>query len=664
MDISDGDLKTLLADYGKIPEAALKQAVEESEKKKESLQEVVLKRGLISEKDLTKLYGASSKIPFVELGNLKIAKEVLNLIPERVAKKYQAILFGVDAEHNYQLALADPGDLQAIDFIEKQVGSNVKVYIATQGDIINALEQYRGNLDTEITKAIRETSDAEESTEVSAKEISEDSPIAKTVNIILEYAIKAKASDVHIEPRESMIQIRYRVDGILHETMSLPRSILPAIVSRIKILANLKIDEHRIPQDGRFKVTVGSQTIALRVSTLPVMDGEKVVMRLLDEGSQALTLEELGFEGRALEIINRGITKPHGMILVTGPTGSGKSTTLYSILTILNTPEVNISTVEDPVEYRVPGVNQTQVNVKTGMTFANGLRALLRQDPNIMMVGEIRDAETADLAIQAALTGHLVLSTLHTNNAATTLPRLLDMGAEPFLIASTVNLALGQRLVRKLCLSCRIAYTPTNKEMEEVRHNFDVEAAIKYLKTAHHPTAQPSLSSTATISKSNETTSEPESKHHKEKTLEPIHDLKTKGSILDRIKNDPNIINRSLQQAEHIKVIDQEVATPRKEKSSAKVIDLEKLKSSELTLFKSGPGCSTCGTTGYQGRMGIYEVLDVDEQISKLIINRASSEDIQLQAIRNGMLTMQQDGFIKILRGLTTVEEILRVTRE
>jgi type II secretory ATPase GspE/PulE/Tfp pilus assembly ATPase PilB-like protein len=576
--------------------------------------------------------------------------------------------------------MADPEDFQAADFIEKQIGSNVKIYATTTGDVLAALDQYKGNIEGEITKAIHDSS-AEETPEqdVSPKDIAEDAPIAKTVNIVIEYAIKSRASDIHIEPREGIVQIRYRIDGVLRETMTLPKPILAAVVSRIKILGNLKIDEHRVPQDGRFKFTLGTKVVALRISTLPIMDGEKVVMRLLDESSKALTLEELGFEGKALDSIKRNLQKPHGMTLVTGPTGSGKSTTLYSILNLLNTPGVNISTVEDPVEYRVQGVNQTQVNPKAGMTFASGLRALLRQDPNIIMVGEIRDGETADLAVQAALTGHIVLSTLHTNNAATTLPRLLDMGIEPFLIASTANNVIGQRLVRRVCLNCRVPYVPAGTELADIKRDFQVDTALKHYKAmqeggdfAKLPAPEPEAEEAGPAPKAvaSETGAAP-SGHKKTKVIAPPSPIESTKSILERIAADPNIINRSAEEAKQSKLAGQaaavakaEPAPPPPPQPEAQAIDPKTLRSGQFILYKAGPGCQVCGTSGYIGRMGIYEVLEVDETISKMIVTHATSEEIQLAAIRSGMLTMQQDGFIKALRGLTTIEEILRVTRE
>lgn len=572
MHLSDGAVRELLVGSKKINDTTLKELVDFATKHKKSLQDTVLERKLMSEKELTQAYAASINADMVELGSTKLDQKLLARIPERIARQYQAVLFADDPD-GLKLAIADPGDLQAVDFLQKLLGKSVKIYAATSSDILQALDQYKGNLEREITKVIPED-DKNKEADVSAEEVAEDSPVAKTVNLLIEYALKAGASDIHIEPRENTLQIRYRIDGILHEANTLPRNIMPSLVSRIKILANLKIDEHRKPQDGRIKLVDSERTVAIRVSTLPTMDGEKIVMRLLDETSRALTLEELGFNHSALARMQRAMTQPHGIILVTGPTGAGKSTTLYSVLSMLNTPEVNISTVEDPVEYRIAGVNQTQVNPTAGMTFAGGLRALLRQDPNVIMVGEIRDNETADLAIQAALTGHLVLTTLHTNNAATTLPRLLDMDAEPFLIASTVRAVVGQRLVRKLCVKCRAEYQPNETELAELNKDFDVKLAQ---------------------------------------------------SQLDK--------NQSNQKA-------------------------------NLSLWKPGKGCETCGGTAYKGRIGIYEVLEESEAISKLILSNATSDEIQRQATADGMITMQNDGLVKALEGLTTVEEILRVTRE
>ncbi len=665
MRISDGELKKLLTDSGKVKPEQIDDAEKTRSDSKKPLLTTVIEKKLISEKDLTQLYAKSIDVPFVELAGMKIPRETLLKIPERIARKYQVISFGSE-DNKLQLAMADPEDFQAADFIEKQIGSELKIYIATPGDVAGVLDQYQGSLDSEINQAIKDSSadEEEKQPEVSAKELAEDAPIAKTVNVIVEYAVRSRASDIHIEPRENVVQIRYRIDGVLREAMTLPKPILPAVISRIKILANLKIDEHRIPQDGRFKFTLGSKIVALRVSTLPIMDGEKVVMRLLDESSRALTLEELGFEGRSLDIINRNLHKPHGMTLVTGPTGSGKSTTLYSVLNLLNTPGVNISTVEDPVEYRIAGVNQTQVNTKAGMTFAGGLRALLRQDPNIIMVGEIRDGETADLAVQAALTGHVVLSTLHTNNAATTLPRLLDMGIEPFLIASTVNTVIGQRLVRRLCPTCRLNYVPSDQEMVDIRRDFQVDAALKHFNEIQGKSNEPAKEPAAKAVAATAPAQGPINKG-KMKVIQPVAGIELNKSILDKIAADPNIIDRSADDVAKAKIVEKAIQKP-KDSEPNKPGDDEgsKLKSGEFMLYKTGPGCADCGMNGYQGRMGIYEVLEVNEEISKMIVSHATSDDIQLAAVRDSMLTMQQDGFIKALRGQTTIEEVLRVTRE
>lgn len=658
MDISTTDLKNLLLKNGIVKESSLKDLETIAEQTHDSLDQVIIKRKIISEKDLTKLYAKSIDVTYTELGEVKIPRDILLKVPERIARKYQVVLFA-QTQNGYKLAMANPEDFQAIDFLEKQLGNSIEIYIAPASEIMTALDQYRSGLDSEINQAIKDSSDAakKEQGEISPDEIAEDGPIAKTVNIVLEYAVKSRASDIHIEPRENIVQIRYRIDGVLRESMTLPRQIQAAVVSRIKILSNLKIDEHRIPQDGRFKVAVGSKTVAIRVSTLPVMDGEKVVMRILDESARAATLEELGFTGHALKTIRVNLKKPHGMTLVTGPTGSGKSTTLYSILSLMNTPGVNISTVEDPVEYRIAGVNQTQVNPKAGMSFASGLRALLRQDPNIIMVGEIRDSETANLGVQAALTGHVVLSTLHTNNAATTLPRLLDMNIEPFLIASTVNTVIGQRLVRKLCFKCRKAYSPTPSDIEELKKSFDIEGALTIIKDDQPDHSSPSH----TIKKSTAAINQ-------DVIIKDNPGTDDKKSIIERIDSDPNIINHKLD-PNTIKKVDGKAKPSDKEKivapdTNTGASSANKNASADKLVLYHATGCAECDQSGYQGRLGIYEILEVNEATRPLITAKATSDDIQAAAIKSGMLTMQQDGFVKALRGHTTVEEILRVTRE
>jgi type IV pilus assembly protein PilB len=484
MRISDTIVEKLLKASGKFSDEQIRPLREQEKTEKKPLQDIVIKNNAITEKELTKLYAEEIEVPYIEFNPRELSHDILKLIPERIARQYKAVVFDVDEGGNRLIALEDPDDIQAINFLRKELGANLKLHIATESVIQGALDQYRGNISSELTKVISsDVSADDDEEEITEDEVAEDSPIAQTVNLLIEYGVNSGASDIHIEPREGYVVIRYRVDGVLREANKLPRKLLGALVSRIKILSNLKIDEHRAPQDGRFKVEVSGLVYALRVSTLPIVDGEKVVMRILNESSKPSTLEELGFWGAALKIIQQSIIQPHGMVLVTGPTGSGKSTTLFSVLSMLNSPSVNISTVEDPVEYRIFGANQVQVNPMAGMTFTNGLRALLRQDPNIIMVGEIRDGETAQLAVQAALTGHLVFSTLHTNNAATCLPRLLDMKIEPFLIASTVRAVVGQRLVRRLCIDCRQKYMPEDTTMQRLASSFhlDKPAVMKYL---------------------------------------------------------------------------------------------------------------------------------------------------------------------------------------
>jgi type IV pilus assembly protein PilB len=565
----------------------------ESARSRRPLQYEVIQQRLMDEEALTKAFAEYAGIPFVRLEPNDITTEMLAKIPERIAKQYNAVIFKMDEDGTIHLAMDDPDDVQAYDFIQKEIGENTIVYIATHENILACLENYRGDVNKELNEVIdiqREDDGSNQS--VSEEDIAEDSPIAQTVNLLLEYAIKSDASDIHIEPRETFVQIRYRIDGVLKEVNQLPKNVMGALVSRIKILANLKIDERRVSQDGRFKIRLSGRQFAFRVSTLPVTDGEKVVLRILNESTEALSLPELGYWGKSLEVINNALLEPNGMVLVTGPTGSGKSTSLFSVLSRMNTPDVNISTIEDPVEYKIPGVNQTQTNSKAGMTFAAGLRSLLRQDPNIIMVGEIRDGETANLAVQAALTGHLVFSTLHTNNAATSLPRLLDMQIEPFLIASTVKVVVGQRLVRRLCMNCRQQYAPSAEEITSITHLFNLKEGEDF---GH------------------------------------IHTLE-------------------------LQAIEQKVGGDTPQGTNDTTI---------ISLWKATPGgCEECNHTGYKGRIGIYEALDNTIPIQKMITANATSNEIQVQAISEGMVTMQTDGLIKAIRGNTTVEEVLRVTKE
>ncbi len=592
MRISDSLVEKLLLGAGKVTDEQLKALREQEKTEKKPLQDLVVRGNVISEKDLTKLYAEEIDTPFVELNPAEIKRATLRLIPERTAHQYHAVVFDIAEDGTKQLAMEDPDDVEATSFLEKQLGSGVAIHIATASQIQAALEQYRGSIGNELTKVISEEEATDsDASDVSEEDVAEDSPIAQTVNLIIEYGVKSGASDIHIEPRENNVVVRYRIDGILREANKLPRKVLGALVSRIKILSNLKIDEHRAPQDGRFKVQFAGQVFALRVSTLPIVDGEKVVMRILNESGKPATLEELGYWGASLKSINQAIIQPHGMILVTGPTGSGKSTSLFSSLSILNKPTVNISTIEDPIEYKIIGANQTQVNPQANMTFSGGLRALLRQDPNIIMVGEIRDGETASLAVQAALTGHLVFSTLHTNNAATCLPRLLDMNIEPFLIASTVRVVVGQRLVRRLCPDCRTSIKPDAATLADITKAFNLD---------------------------------------KPGAMAQLHALEKQA-------------------------IDENLGG-----SSGTVTTTDK---TITTIWRANnDGCDTCGHTGYKGRGGIYEVLENSEEIQKLIVSGATSDAIERTAVEHGMMTMQRDGLIKALRGMTTIEEILRVT--
>lgn len=593
MRISDKTLTKILNRQGTLPGEKIAELTEGARRNGNTLQEQMLRERIVDEVELTKMFAEYAGFDFVEINPDSIPDATLARLPERIARQYNAVVYQIDEDGTAHFAMDDPDDVEAISFIQKELGASSVLHIATHTNILNCLELYRGDVDKELSQVIDvQREDDDGTNEVTEADVAEDSPIAKTVDLLLEYAIRSQASDIHIEPREGYVQVRYRIDGVLKEVNQLPKNVLAALISRVKILSNLKIDERRVPQDGRFKIKVAGNQYALRVSTLPIADGEKVVLRILDESNKTISLEDLGYWGYSLGVIKSAITEPNGMILVTGPTGSGKSTSLFSVLSMLNRPEVNISTIEDPVEYKIPGVNQTQTNSKAGMTFASGLRALLRQDPNIIMVGEIRDKETANLGVQAALTGHLVFSTLHTNNAATCLPRLLDMGIEPFLIASTVKAVVGQRLVRKLCNECRIEFEPNDAEVAEFKALFSNVG---------------------------------------DKGFTYINELEKKAA----------------------------------EQGIGGDVELNSSESSIHKLWKANPeGCNECHNSGYSGRIGIYEVLGNTIAVQKLITANATSSEIQNKAIEEGMLTMQTDGLIKTLRGTTTLEEVLRVTRE
>jgi type IV pilus assembly protein PilB len=439
----------------------------------ESIEDILKRKHVVSELELAKAKAQSLGIPFVTLANRAIAPEVINYIPEAVIQRYVVVPFQFDpATNELSVAMLDPLDFQVVEFLEKKSGKNVRAYMAVKEDILAAVEAaLTHNIGKDVTAALKETQTSEIKTYEAGRlgEVIREAPIAQIVSAILEQAMRLRSSDVHIEPLDGDTRVRYRIDGVLQERLILPKRLHDAVVSRIKILGNMKIDEKRIPQDGRFNFKMGESEVDLRVSTLPTVHGEKIVMRLLKKSGGIPTLSELGLRGLAIKNLENAITKPHGIILVTGPTGSGKTTTLYSVLTKLNNAKVNIMTLEDPVEYQMSGVNQVQINAQAGLTFATGLRSFLRQDPNIILVGEIRDRETTELAIQAALTGHLVFSTLHTNNAAGAVPRLLDLGAEPFLVTSALNAIVGQRIARKVCPKCKEEYTPESAVAEDIR---------------------------------------------------------------------------------------------------------------------------------------------------------------------------------------------------
>jgi len=581
MRIENKQLKDFVADADLVKSEELEKAFQEAQESKKQLGDVLLEKKLIEEIQLRKLYAYILGVPFVDLKKEIISQDVLQIVPEPIARKYKIIAFEKKGKE-LKVAMLNPEDIQTVDFIKKKTGLKIVTCLTSEEGISTILKQYEKSLKAEFGDIISKNSAAvEEGAEEDLEKIAQGLPIIRIVDTLIKHAILQSASDIHIEPGEKEVMVRYRIDGILHDAMVLPKPVQDGILARIKVLANLKLDEHRIPQDGRFKLEKDDVKMSFRVSILPVFDGEKIVMRLLDESAKGLTLEKMGLYGKALEQVHMNIKKPNGMILVTGPTGSGKTTTLYTIMDILNQPEVNISTVEDPVEYRMPRINQTQIYPKVGLTFALGLRSLLRQDPDIIMVGEIRDNETMEMAIHAAMTGHLVLSTLHTNSAAGTLPRLVDMGAEPFLIATTVNVIIAQRLVRKLCADCRKEYKMTAKEIASLKQSYDTDRILKILKQE------------------------------------------------DFVKG-------------YVKADD---------------------KWEDIKFYRPG-GCEQCNNEGYKGRLGIYEVLDVDDDIQKMISQRATAEELEIKAKEKGMLTMVEDGIAKAVKGITSLEEILRVTKE
>lgn len=532
---------------------------------------VLTSSGKVTDEQLTQATAKANNVPYVNLGNVLIDKTTLRLLSQEIAERYMAVPLG-EMNRRLVVAMLDADNIQAVDFLSNKTGRALKVFAASETGIRNILKQYQQDIEKDVTDVMRDNSvkpelspaatAKAETAEKKVQTIVQDSPISKALSAILEYAAKNRASDIHMEPLEKEFRIRCRIDGVLREIMKLPKSTEPPLVSRIKILSNLKIDEHRIPQDGQFTVLVDNKGIDLRIAISPVVWGEQVVIRLLDKSGTTLKLEDMGYHGRALRTVRKGLERPNGMILTSGPTGSGKSTSLYALIQEIKNDTINIVTLEDPVEYKMDGINQIQVNAEVGLSFASGLRSILRQDPNVVMVGEIRDKETAQLAVQAALTGHLVFSTLHTNSAAGILPRLLDMGIEPFLIASTVHTVIGQRLVRRI-----------GKDSSQYQSDNTETTAVQ----------------------------------------------ETLGHLLPKTE----------------------------EERAAAIIDLgyENLPLAAQNAYTLTKGVdSPESPLGYKGRMGLYEVFEITQQIQELILKRSTSSVIQDMARKEGMVTMREDG--------------------
>ena len=569
----------LLTDEGLVSRDVIKQAAQTAKQSNTPLLATLTSNGTIDEELLTHAIAQVSGVLYVNLTSSIIDQSILSLLPSDIAERFMAVPLA-EVQNRLAVAMIDANNVQAVDYLANRIQRPLKVFMASEAGVRHVLDQYKTDLSSVDEAAQVSQAEAAQEAARDIKTIVQDSPISRALSTVLEYAVKSRASDVHIEPLEKSLKIRCRIDGVLREVMQLPKSIEPALVSRIKILSNLKIDEHRIPQDGQFTVRVSDKEVDLRIAISPVVWGEQVVIRLLDKAGNLFDLEQMGYAGRSLRAIRKGIQRPNGMVLTSGPTGSGKSTSLYALIKEIKTDAINIVTLEDPVEYKMDGVNQIQVNTDVGLTFANGLRSILRQDPDVVMVGEMRDGETANLGVQAALTGHLVFSTLHTNSAAGVLPRLLDMGIEPFLIASTVNTIIGQRLVRRVA-NRRDAYWSTPLETQMIKE--------------------------------------------------------TVGHLLPKTKEEVANVSADLGYK-----------------------DLPLAGQTAYTLVK---GRDTPATPhGYAGRAGIFEVMDVTEAIQNLIVKRATSAEIQHKAIEQGMITMRQDGYLKALTGITTLEEVNRVT--
>ena len=573
-------LITLLQEEGLVSADAIKAAEEKSTTEGKPLLSMLTRDGVIDNELLTHGIAQVSGVPYVNLTNTIVDQSILALLPSDIAERFMAVPLA-EVQNRLAVAMIDANNVQAVDYLANRIQRPLKVFMASEAGVRHVLDQYKTDLSS-VDVAAKASQEDVKTESGNIKTIVQDSPISRALSTILEYAVKARASDIHVEPLEKALKIRCRIDGVLREVMQLPKSIEPALVSRIKILSNLKIDEHRVPQDGQFAVKVGDKEVDLRIAISPVVWGEQVVIRLLDKTGNTFDLAQMGYAGRALRAIEKGIKRPNGMVLTSGPTGSGKSTSLYALIKEIKDDTVNIVTLEDPVEYKMDGVNQIQVNADVGLTFANGLRSILRQDPDIVMVGEMRDSETANLGVQAALTGHLVFSTLHTNSAAGVLPRLLDMGIEPFLIASTVNTIIGQRLVRRVGPK-RDAYWSNPVETKSI--------------------------------------------------------IDTVGHLLPKTKADVARVSADLGYK-----------------------DLPLAGQTAYTLVKGRD--TPASPRGYSGRAGLYEVMDVSEEIQALIVSRATTTEIQHKAIEQGMITMRQDGYLKALEGITTLEEVNRVTSD
>lgn len=554
--LPDAQIKVLLLRSGEITEKGIAELQQFARNSRITLQEAVIEKDALSDEKLGLLVANFLNYPFISLSKITIPENIFEIVPERLARKHKIIPFAQDQD-GLKLAMADPKDTSLQEMIAKKIQAKIFPYLATERDIEDTLQLYRKDLKQSFDELLQREIN-KNTTAIG------DAPIAKIMDLLIEYAYRDKASDIHIEPEEKDLLVRFRIDGILHDVLYLDRKLHERILTRIKILSRLRTDEHLSAQDGKMRVIVDEEKLDLRVSIIPIVEGENAVLRLLSSHFRQFSLTDLGMSGKDLEKVNAAINKSYGMILSTGPTGSGKTTSIYSILKILNTREKNITTIEDPVEYRIQGVNQIQVNPKTNLTFADGLRSILRQDPNVIFVGEIRDSETAGIAVNAALTGHLVVSTLHTNDSATALPRLIDMKVEPFLVASTVNIIIAQRLVRKICDSCKVQLLIKRTSIEEI--------IPKNMTMKHFSNTE------------------------------------------------------------------------------------------EITIFK-GQGCKICHFTGYLGRIGIFEILVMTEKIRKLITEKNDSDVIMNAAIEEDMTTMFDDGMDKIVKGLTTFEEVLRVTK-